>query len=264
MTAALRRLSPSDLIALAEAMESGRVSLPFTALALRRYCSEADPEAVAEALQALAEGGAGIETIARVARLLADERAAHGVSEEAVDLVLTGPETPGTTFRDTAVVMRELFSGATRSVLVAGYAVYQGKEVFRALADRMAEIPELHVRMYLDIQRRYSDTTDQHELLREFAHRFKTKDWPGERMPRLYYDPRSLAIDREKRSSLHAKCVVVDSTAAFVSSANFTEAAQVRNIEVGVLIRSRHLARNLETHFDALADAGVLKPLIEI
>ena len=214
-------------------------------------------------IQRAAEGDASIGTIARIAGLLADDRAAHAVPEESVDLVLTGPEAPGTTFRDTAVVVRELFSGAMRSVVVAGYAVYQGKEVFRALADRMAEIPELHVRMFLDIQRRYGDTTDTQELLRGVAHRFRTRDWPGERMPKVYYDPRSLEMDRTERSSLHAKCVVIDSRTAFVSSADFTEAAQVRNIEVGVLIRSRHLARKLETHFDALADAGALRLLLE-
>ena len=80
-------------------------------------------------------------------------------------------------------------------------------------------------------------------------------------MPEVYYDPRALEMDKTKKSSLHAKCVVVDSASAFVSSANFTEAAQIRNIEVGVLIKSSHFATKLERHFKALADAGVLKPL---
>ena len=41
---------------------------------------------------------------------------------------------------------------------------------------------------------------------------------------------------------LHAKAVVVDDRAAFVTSANLTEAALDRNIEVGVLSRERTLA----------------------
>ena len=262
MVSPLQQLTRSDLIALAEAMESGRVTLPFTALALQRYCSAADSASVARELQELADGGASRQTITRIVRLLVDERANHSGPEESVDLVLTGPETPGTTFRDTAVVVRELFAGARESVIVAGYAVYRGKDVFRALAERMAEIPELQVQMFLDVQRRYGDSTDETELLRQFCHRFATQDWPGKVMPKVYYDPRSLELDKEKRSSLHAKCVVVDSTAAFISSANFTEAAQVRNIEVGVLIRSEHLARKLARHFQALADAGALKPLL--
>jgi phosphatidylserine/phosphatidylglycerophosphate/cardiolipin synthase-like enzyme len=54
---------------------------------------------------------------------------------------------------------------------------------------------------------------------------------------------------------------VVDRRVAFVSSANFTEAAQVRNIEVGTLIRSPEFAVKLAQHFEALAEAGMLSPV---
>jgi len=178
-----------------------------------------------------------------------------------VDLVWTGPEAPEAPSRDTSVVVRELFSSATESVLVAGYAVYQGRDVFRALADRMEELPDLKVQMFLDVQRPHGDTTEDSELLRRFATRFRSNDWPGDRMPEIYYDPRSLEMDKGKKSSLHAKCIVIDSEKAFVSSANFTEAAQIRNIEVGVLIRSAYFASRLARHFKALADAGTLKPV---
>jgi len=77
----------------------------------------------------------------------------------------------------------------------------------------------------------------------------------------VYYDPRSLELDHSNRASLHAKCIVVDGETAFVSSANFTEAAQLKNIEVGVIIRSPHFARHLSQHFDALAAEGFLKPV---
>ena len=45
--------------------------------------------------------------------------------------------------RSTAVVVSELFREAEHSVLVAGYAVYQGQRVFQALGDRMVQIPSL-------------------------------------------------------------------------------------------------------------------------
>lgn len=262
MISPLQHLTGSDLSALAEAIRSGRVSPPFTSLAVQRYCSEADTESIAEELQGLADGGANQELVARIVEMIADERDGHSGPEDSVDLVLTGPEVPGTTFRDTGVVLRELFSSAKESVIVAGYAVYQGKEVFRALAERMTEIPALRVQLFLDVQRPYGDSTEELELLRQFAHRFRSKDWPGEILPEVYYDPRSLDMDKKKRSSLHAKCVVADLHAAFVSSANFTEAAQVRNIEVGVLIQSKHLAEKLARHFQSLAETGALKPLL--
>jgi phosphatidylserine/phosphatidylglycerophosphate/cardiolipin synthase-like enzyme len=77
----------------------------------------------------------------------------------------------------------------------------------------------------------------------------------------VYYDPRSLAANPAARASLHAKCVVVDRRVALVTSANFTEAAQERNLEAGVVVRSARFAARLADHFDGLADAGLLRRL---
>jgi phosphatidylserine/phosphatidylglycerophosphate/cardiolipin synthase-like enzyme len=143
---------------------------------------------------------------------------------------------------------------------VAGFAVYQGRDVFRDLADRMAARPGLHVRLYLDVHRGHQDTTLDSELLRRFARKFVEYDWPhGAPLPEVFYDPRSLYPDPAGRSSLHAKCVVLDRRIAFVTSANFTQAAHERNIEVGVVVRSSRFAARLAEHFTTLAAAGNLK-----
>jgi phosphatidylserine/phosphatidylglycerophosphate/cardiolipin synthase-like enzyme len=117
------------------------------------------------------------------------------------------------------------------------------------------------VKMFLDVQRRPGDAASDRELLDRFARRFREQEWPGERLPQLYCDPRSLAADAARRSSLHAKCVVIDRRTALVSSANFTEAAQERNIEVGVLIRWPAFAERIADHFESLAGRGMLLPL---
>jgi phosphatidylserine/phosphatidylglycerophosphate/cardiolipin synthase-like enzyme len=54
---------------------------------------------------------------------------------------------------------------------------------------------------------------------------------------------------------------VVDKEQAFVSSANFTGAAQTKNIEAGVYLRSPSFARRLSQHFETLADLQLLKPI---
>jgi hypothetical protein len=64
------------------------------------------------------------------------------------------------------------------------------------LADRMVALPELNVQMFLNVQRRHRDTTQASELVREFVYRFKTVDWPGNRLPEVFYDPRSLEMAR--------------------------------------------------------------------
>jgi phosphatidylserine/phosphatidylglycerophosphate/cardiolipin synthase-like enzyme len=115
--------------------------------------------------------------------------------------------------------------------------------------------------MFLDVQRKPGETSPAEELLLAFARRFREQQWPCARLPEVFYDPRSLSLDAAKRSSMHAKCVVIDRQLAFVSSANFTEAAQERNIEVGVLIRSESFAAALADQFEVLATQGILMPL---
>jgi phosphatidylserine/phosphatidylglycerophosphate/cardiolipin synthase-like enzyme len=176
-----------------------------------------------------------------------------------MELVTSGPDVAGMT-RDTGVVLRELFAGAEQRVLVVGFAVHQEREIFAALANRMRHRPDLLARLCLDIRRAPGDTTRADSLLRRFAERFIRQEWPGPRLPDLFYDPRSLAESEPRRASLHAKCVVIDGVRALIGSANLTEAAQLRNIEVGVVV-SGLIAAATERHFDALIAAGHLRPL---
>lgn len=123
----------------------------------------------------------------------------------------------------------------------------------------MSEEPEMSVRLFLDIQRGPGDTSAPREIVRRFAHRFRTSQWPTDRpLPRVFYDPRSLELNSDKKACLHAKCVVVDTRSVFVSSANFTEAAQERNIEVGLLAKDASLAERIVRHFDSMVEAGLL------
>ena len=54
---------------------------------------------------------------------------------------------------------------------------------------------------------------------------------------------------------------MADDEAVFVTSANLTEAALERNIELGLLVRDRALAASVSSHFRALIDQGLLSPL---
>ena len=157
--------------------------------------------------------------------------------------------------------MRELFASAERSVLVATYAVFQGRQVFEPLAARMEQVPDLKVRMFVNVARPHRDDTPENQILKAFADEFRRDHWPGARLPELYYDPRSLAVGKGPKAALHAKAIVVDDTQAFVTSANFTEAAQERNIEAGVLVESASFAISLRLQFDSLVETGWLRRL---
>lgn len=148
------------------------------------------------------------------------------------DLVWSGPELPGVPARDTRRVYQELLSTASTSLWVSTYAYFDGPRVFDELARRMDAVPALKVTLLLNIERRRGDTTPSESLVRRFADSFWGADWPGSSRPSVYYDPRSLEQDGPE-GVLHAKAVVADAESVFVTSANLTDAALDRNIELG-------------------------------
>ncbi|MEO8595893.1 MAG: DISARM system phospholipase D-like protein DrmC [Candidatus Solibacter sp.] len=256
----LLALSSSDLAALKEALRTGRLPAPYLPTLIERIVPGAISGDVAAALQGMAATGANREGLVAALGLLATARSQQPSLDELVELVTTGPETAAVTCRDTQVVVQDLFRNAEHSVLVAGYELYQAEPVFRTLAARIADEPRPSVRMFLNVKRPIGDTSTDGQLIAAFAHRFRTNHWPPDRaLPEIYYDPRSLSLDSKRKAVLHAKCIVVDGRTAFVSSANFTEAAQERNIEVGVLVRSQIVAERLTTFFAALISTGAVR-----
>jgi phosphatidylserine/phosphatidylglycerophosphate/cardiolipin synthase-like enzyme len=86
---------------------------------------------------------------------------------------------------------------------------------------------------------------------------FLERNWPfGEPLPTLYCDPRT--ADAGSRFSLHAKCIVVDERKALVTSANFTDRGQTRNLEMGVLVDDSAFGSRLVQQWRGLIEAGLL------
>ena len=117
------------------------------------------------------------------------------------------------------------------------------------------------MRLFLNVSRAYHDERSAAELLYLFGQDFRINQWPGARLPEVFYDPRALERTPGPRACLHAKCVVVDGAWAFVTSANLTEAAQERNIEAGILVSDRELSRSLIGQFESLVQVGALRRL---
>src|SRR4051812_40425419 len=126
MTSPLCLLTTENLGQLAVALRAGRLAPPFTPLLLRRYVPESLAGGVAAELQQRVGESLEVRLLADCLDLLGQDRKQRPAAEDLIDLVWTGPEAPGIVNRDTSVVVREMFQGARESVLVAGYAVYQG------------------------------------------------------------------------------------------------------------------------------------------
>jgi len=251
-------LRDSDLKSLIDGIKARRVSLPATSLQIKHLVASELVDRVVETINAQHAIGFTADQMVTTLELLRADRNQRKNREVEIDLVTSGPEADGVTNRETAVVVREMFKHASKSVLVVGYAVFQGQQVFEALAKRMESHPDLDVKFFLNIARPDGDRNKSTVLVSRFMQRFKSKQWPANcRLPEIYFDPRSVADDAPVRSSLHAKCVVVDREQVFVSSANFTEAGQFRNIEVGLRIEQPSLAEKLILHFEHMRDEGL-------
>lgn len=242
---------------LASALKSGLIASPYSVASLRSVLAHA--EGMDDILRALVEldhlgisGSAAAEWIRTIALIQA--------RTFRPDLVWSGPDVPGLHARDTRRVYEELLGSAKCSVWASTYAFFDGPKAFEILARRMDALPDLRVTLLLNVERRRGDTTTTEHLARRFTERFWKVDWPGTTRPRVFYDPR--ALDPEGPGGvLHAKAVVTDDEAVFVTSANLTEAALERNIELGLLVRDRALAVSVSSHFRALIDRELLRPL---
>lgn len=242
---------------LAQALETGMIGPPYAPMSLSSAVGIRDhAEDVSAALDELASLGIAGRAAAAWLRAL-EEATSRG---RAPDLVWSGPEVPGLHGRDTRRVYEELLGSAERSLWASTYAYFDGPRAFAVLAGRMEARPQLRVTLLLNIQRRKRDTTAADQLVRKFADRFWKTDWPGSYRPRVFFDPRSLDPDGPG-GVLHAKAVVTDEEAVFVTSANLTEAALDRNFELGLLVRDRALALSVLSYFQGLIDKGLLKPL---
>ena len=183
--------------------------------------------------------------------ILVEERARR--AGPSVQLVWTGPEAVSGTARDTATVVRELFGRARKTVLVAGYAFDHGAEIFEALHEVMKQ-HQVEVQLFVDIPRP-TRKEDAALHVRQWSDEFFLENWRFPLRPTIYFDPRS--VTHEVFSSLHAKCMVVDERFALVTSANFTDRGQGRNIEVGAYIDDPRFSCSLVEQWRAALAAGV-------
>jgi hypothetical protein len=220
--------------------------------------------AVEAEIRALFSGGFTAATLAVLVDAMASDRHEGVASPEAFDFVMSGPDVPGVPVLDTAAVMHSLIEAASSHIEIAGYAFHNGAQLFERLAARMQADPAIKVLMMVDIARTRNDTSLDSEIVRRFARQFWEKQWPWQPRPELWYDPRSLLPDSLQRSALHAKCIIADGSNALISSANFTSAAQQRNIEAGVLIRSQPAIIRLANYFAGLRSQGTLAPVPKV
>lgn len=240
----LRRIPLPELAGLAARLQRGELRVPLdrTDLIAAGHGSSAD-----DLLAAL--GGLDAAGVSAALGIAIAERDRAGAPR--LDIVWTGPESRVSTSRDTAVMVREMFAAAEHTVFVAGFRFSHGSDIFAPLHHVM-KTRGVTTDIILDC-----DPTSGARAARDL---FLQTNWKfGAPLPRLHYDPRTATPGTN--ASMHAKCVIVDQRWTLITSANFTDRAQTRNIELGVVIEDADFGARVAAQWRGLLDTGLLQAI---
>jgi phosphatidylserine/phosphatidylglycerophosphate/cardiolipin synthase-like enzyme len=167
------------------------------------------------------------------------------------ELVWTGPSTSVVPVRRTEQVLCDLIRGAERKLTMTSFGIFQVPRLVEELERSLQR--GIALRIVLGDREWHSDQEidrQRHQLGRVVAARATLLQWPAERRSR----------DEQGHAGLmHVKAAVADSRVAFLTSANLTEAALERNMELGVLIRGGGMPAAIERLIDALLESGELQ-----
>lgn len=161
--------------------------------------------------------------------------------EEKASLVLTAPPSFRLRARTTMSTVEDLIAGAENSILLTGYS---SSGYFEAMLDAIIEKSRqgVFVKFFVnDIGRQPAL-----EKLGRYRGRFLT-----------VYDYRP---SEDRMAALHAKVLSVDQKKTLITSANLSYHGQQGNVELGVLLESEALARQIDEVFTALIFQKVFVP----
>ncbi len=146
---------------------------------------------------------------------------------EKVSLVVTAPPSFRINAKPTMTVVQSMLEGAKRNILITGYSL---SSYFSELTDTIIEKSQKGVFVKFFINN-VEKQLEADKLLRYKGRFLKIYDYSNE---------------DDKMAALHAKVISVDMKQTLVTSANLSYHGQQGNIELGTLVESEHLAKQLD------------------
>jgi cardiolipin synthase A/B len=168
------------------------------------------------------------------------------------EFIWSGPPNGRFPVRRIDQVLYDLITGAQRRMLLVTFAAYR----IAHLCNHLLSAVKRGVGLTLIIER---EDASEGQLSLDALNAFR--QLPLERTTILYWP-----IDKRERNQagypgkLHAKCAIIDDI-AIVSSANFTDDAFNRNMELGLVLRDPTLVQSLFLHFAELHQKQILRML---
>lgn len=179
------------------------------------------------------------------------QSAAYAIERERraqqVELVWTGP-TKGVSFRRTDQALLQVIEAARRSLYMVTFVAYSVPEVVDALSAALDR--GVRVRFVAETPDTDKVSFSATASLGALASRVEVYVWPKDKR-----DPTPAG----KIGALHAKCALADDRLLLVSSANLTNYALSRNMEMGILVTGGDAPRRVHEHLERLVVADVLQ-----
>lgn len=201
----------------------------------------------------VARDTAGADNAAVGLALAAARERERAARSQRVSVVWTGPDTAAIPVRRTDQALLELIGNASRRLIVVSFAVYKVPEIASALIACAQRGCEVTVVLESAAESAGKVTFEMSDALgSEVSAHAKLYTWPGELRPET---------GSGKRASLHAKCAVADGQRLLISSANLTEYALTKNIELGLLVEGGDVPLRVERHIDMLIRQAILRRL---
>lgn len=167
--------------------------------------------------------------------------------ETSLEMVWTGPSPPSTLLRRTDQALLEVIKSAQSRLWIVSFAAYRVKAVIAEIDAACTRGVKVNLILESTEESQGGLSNDQiDEIQQALPPDCRFYVWPLEsREPNEW----------GKRGVLHAKCALADGQQLFISSANLTEAALTRNIELGILIKNRWCAEQTEHHLRWLVES---------
>lgn len=155
-----------------------------------------------------------------------------------VSLVVTAPPSFSIHARTTMNVVQSMINGAERNILITGYSL---SSYFSELVDTIVQKSQrgVFVKFFVNDLDKQSDFD---KVLRYKGRFLKVYNYHQ---------------DEDKMAALHAKVISVDQRQTLITSANLSYHGQQGNIELGMLIESKQIARQIEDVFTKLTFSKV-------
>jgi len=219
-------------------------------LVLKEILGSSFPQALVGQFSKALESSPGVTNRELAAMFQASSATATLIeSSSSIELVWTGPSNGIVPIRHTAQVLKGLIDEAKDRLFLVSFVAYNIVTIVEAL--QRARQRGVQVSILLEQSREHGGTLDRDsiELMRKSLPSVQLYEW--DKSQASGFSP----------GCVHAKCAVADGAIAFVTSANLTDAAMERNMELGVLTRGGGVPSQLDQHLTSLVLTKHLKAI---